>query len=417
MAKPIMVITLIVLMASAASAQGVWTAMTSPVTTNLNDVSLLPDGSAWAVGQTGTVLRFDGSTWTAEETPITEDLNAVFGLSGTEVWTVGNSGAIYAYDGSDWTRAEGIDPNYSFYDLALDPTGTLWVCGSEFLSGGIVMRLMPAGDWELFASRPTGLRKMDIPRAGEIWAVGGGDMVHHYARNSWQSLTTGTGDTLFAVQAAVDGTVWVTGSRFSDGRQHIFRYTGADWEKTHEDWGEWLLDIQMLDEHQGFVVGQEGKVMRWDGEAWTNTGPVGTRTLNALDMTSAYYGIAVGDRGTIFQFSQPSIDVNTSKAMFQAGDTFELTLVLGNPGPVQNVDLYVILDVYSSYFFFPNWTPDVGFENRTLVPDSETEETLLEFVWPTGAGAADGIVFYAAILDAGTMNFATDFDFAAFGFR
>lgn len=70
------------------------------------------DGDAddgWAVGQQGTILRWNGTNWTAYASPTNQELMSVFMLSQTEGFAAGNGGVILHWDGSSWTTvASGV---------------------------------------------------------------------------------------------------------------------------------------------------------------------------------------------------------------------------------------------------------------------------------------------------------------------
>lgn len=110
------------------------------------------------------------------------------------------------------------------------------------------------------------------------------------------------------------------------------------------------------------------------------------------------------------------INVNMNQKIYEAGDTCILSLMLRNPGPTDTVDEFLILDVFGEYWFWPSFEQDLDFRTKTIPQGFEEFETVLEFVWPSGAGAADGIIFWAACLDSGTTNLEC-WDMVSFGFR
>lgn len=63
----------------------------------LNAVHGVAPDQVWAVGEQGTILRFDGKTWSSEASGTTRDLRGVLAVkreSGVEVWAVGMSGIV-----------------------------------------------------------------------------------------------------------------------------------------------------------------------------------------------------------------------------------------------------------------------------------------------------------------------------------
>ena len=60
----------------------------------------------WAVGDSGRILRWDGSVWSAVASPAIESLHAVHGSGPDDVWAGGESG-IFHWNGSVWSQSAG----------------------------------------------------------------------------------------------------------------------------------------------------------------------------------------------------------------------------------------------------------------------------------------------------------------------
>ena len=77
----------------------------------LNSVAFDGSGSAFAVGQVGTILHWNGSTWSVDPQSLSltsATLNAVAFAPDGEGWAVGGRGTILHYDGTAWS-GETID--------------------------------------------------------------------------------------------------------------------------------------------------------------------------------------------------------------------------------------------------------------------------------------------------------------------
>ena len=90
--------------------------------------------------------------------------------------------------------------------------------------------------------------------------------------------------------------------------------------------------------------------------------------------------------------------------MFRAGDTFTLTLTACNNDPVNSIQVpvFLILDVYGSYYCAPAWTEstvECGYFEWEIPPCSCIEEVILNFTWPAEVGSASNIIFYAALVN------------------
>jgi hypothetical protein len=63
----------------------------------LNDVQGISAQDAWAVGEMGTILHWDGSTLAVSSSPATVNLNQVANSSPSDIWAVGMDGTILHY--------------------------------------------------------------------------------------------------------------------------------------------------------------------------------------------------------------------------------------------------------------------------------------------------------------------------------
>lgn len=62
-----------------------------------------PAGAVFAVGTRGTILYYDRSTWRVLTSGTTQPLNSVWGTSANNVFAVGGAGTILHYDGTAWS--------------------------------------------------------------------------------------------------------------------------------------------------------------------------------------------------------------------------------------------------------------------------------------------------------------------------
>ncbi len=180
--------------------------MSSGVTTQLRSVFAVDLHLAWAVGDEGTLLRFDGTTWRDANAglPKTTQLRGVWAASATDAWVVGGEpkpqgtldaaelGVIMHWDGLAWTRATGKFPAlYAIHGKG----GEVWAVGGS--SGSPQL-------WRLYGSTwtPSGAalpRDVYGPALG-VWVNGPDDVV------------VSSGDSNFT---------------------SIIRFTGSDWNTEH----------------------------------------------------------------------------------------------------------------------------------------------------------------------------------------
>jgi len=104
-----------------------------------------------------------------------------------------------------------------------------------------------------------------------------------------------------------------------------------------------------------------------------------------------------------------------SQTLFAEGDLFRFLVEVrklrtGNYA----ADLFIALDVYGEYFFWPSWGRDVAWARRTYA-NMISREAILEFIWPGGAGEAQGIILWGALTRPDTIDLYS-WDNAVFSF-
>lgn len=110
---------------------------------------------------------------------------------------------------------------------------------------------------------------------------------------------------------------------------------------------------------------------------------------------------------TIDPGSGIELDLLISSPQIKSGDIFWLLLSLRNYGIARTVDLYVILEVFGQYYFYPSWRVlEAGFDYRTMfIPsqDNEIIPIITEFVMPP-VEPSGPFLFYAAMFQTGFLD-------------
>ena len=251
--------------------------------------------SLFAVGDTGTVLQFDGTRW-LRHLVVNLDLNAVHGTSGNDVWAAGERGSVVHFDGNTW-QAETAGSQYQLNAVWIDPTGVVRVGGSAPLpqpdpyqpsdtEEAIVLRNDPPGslEWPVELSVPqrgsSRIASLAGNSATDIWAAGvntpsgaaaGYGGMYHFDGTVWTAppfvdeilqshffsdLATGTPDA---------GATWFVG-----GVSGV-RYDGTTFTQAPE-----LASATRIDARgeEMYAVGEDGIVLRWTAHTgWTITRP------------------------------------------------------------------------------------------------------------------------------------------------
>lgn len=98
-------------------------------------------------------------------------------------------------------------------------------------------------------------------------------------------------------------------------------------------------------------------------------------------------------------YCSPGIEILMNQTLFQSGDVFNLDVRTTNNSDSITLDVFVILDVYGSVWFWPSWLQTVNHATWEIPAVTDRSTDILDFTWPENAGAADGLKFWAALTD------------------
>ncbi|MGC8118959.1 WD40/YVTN/BNR-like repeat-containing protein [Marinobacter sp. VGCF2001] len=229
--------------------QSQWQTVKSPTRHQLWCVWQDDQGTTWAGGEAGTVLKTENGEWQALPT-IPEGLavHCLWGCPGAGLFAGGQQGKIYRFDGTNWQL---------HYDLHLDLTILgLWGAGPDC-----------------------------------IYAVGDEGLILHFDGLRWQRVTSGTQSALYDIWAYDEQHMLVVGDFGL-----ILRYNGKDWKSFNADSEQFLYGVWGANLTDIWVVGLSGTATHFDGARW-QCAPTRLRDdLMAID-GSGERVVAVGTHG------------------------------------------------------------------------------------------------------------------------
>ncbi len=235
------------------------------------------DGSLWAVGSKGTVLRSEGSDF-LPFWPVPPTDADLFGISGDgdTLYVVGAGGIVLRYAPvGGWVvlrEADGAD----LYGVSAMSAIEAYAVGK----GGRVLHLV--GDEA--TAEATGitydLHGVSASVAGGVRAVGAYGTLIERGQAAWvRSQISGPMTTLHAIWRAPDGRMAAVGSAGS-----VVLYNGLTWQmQVTNDPSDPLRDLYAVwgtASDDIMAVGRQGIVVRYDGDRWsvmTVAGPYNTQ--------------------------------------------------------------------------------------------------------------------------------------------
>ena len=274
-----------------AAGKSPWEVMSSPSKKQLWDIVEGPDGSCYACGEAGTVLRLKGDIW--QQLPAPSDLSVhCIWDSGSGLFAAGQLGKIYRFDGEQWSL---------HYDLHLDITilgmwgsgpNSIFAVGDEGLIlhfDGLRWQRMPSGTKSALYS----LWAWDDQR---MLAPGDFGLVLRYNGTEWADFNIGSENFLYGIWGDSLSNIYAVGLSGT-----LAHFNGQRWQPMATRLRADLLGISGSEQAGAFIVGTNGSVMRLENDQWLTEESGTDAGLRAVCATQAGTVYAVGDQGTIIR--------------------------------------------------------------------------------------------------------------------
>jgi photosystem II stability/assembly factor-like uncharacterized protein len=287
-----------------------WIVQTNPSGgTPLNGVHFLPDGrNGWVVGDGGRTMRTSdaGLNWQVVAGGTVFNLNAVWTTAIDQAWAAGNGGTMMQFDGVSWSRDTSVHATENLYDVCFLTPDTGWTVGSS----GVTLRTVNGGQtWKkVYAATGFSLRSVSFAGSQNGWAVGDNGTIAgtHDGGATWFVVPSLTGQNLRAVWR-VDASHAVAVGTGGTVLRTVVTPDSIAWELVVPSAGSdnGLEGVCFPSAATGYAVGSNAltgaSALRSDDGAvtWTAQVPKTSVTLRDVFFVDALRGWAVGDGGTI----------------------------------------------------------------------------------------------------------------------
>jgi hypothetical protein len=387
-----------------------WDVVDTGTTNHLVGLNILDQQSVWVTGVDGVVLHFDGTDWIPMTTGVESNLNDIAMVDETEGWVVGDEGTILHYHDEIWEKMPDLDEQISFEDLWVFEANNVYFVGYGIFPGGLIYNWDGVTLNEVYQDNSANLADMCAKNPSDIWVVGGDGFRLHYDGTDWVQETSPLPETtkLFSVTFDEDGSPLVGGMRLPGwDLAKIYKKSGESWVTEYTDYAPWMFEIDIM-ETVGFFVGKDGQMIEKTIFGWQKIPKVTTKQINEISLADMSRGWAVCDSGMVLCYKNPAIDIQLSDQELVPGDTFGLDALLMNPGPAIQVNVFVILEVYGYFYFWPSFSETADFMSFDLTENSDTNvEILPEFVWPP-AGTGEAMIWGAVLDSTGLLGYDTE---------
>jgi len=291
-----------------------WFAMTSGTGNTLNGVWGTGTSNIYAVGNGGTILRYNGTAWTAIASPTTNNLHDVWGSSASDIYMVGANGTVLRYNGAAFTTISLGTSSTLFTDVY--GTGATNV----FVTAGATAYRFNGTSWVATSINSsthaaTGVIQMWGSGATNVYAAlfmhggsGGScaNALYRFNGTAWSQVSPGVCPHGLWGSAANDiHVVGTTGAKQGTAYWHS-RYNGSSWSLTSLAGNQYGW-ARLAGTASNTIVGYYGSFStRYNGTTWSSlsTGLTSSQALYDIwGHGKAFY--AVGTGGIIRRYIAP----------------------------------------------------------------------------------------------------------------
>lgn len=250
--------------------------------------------SIWAVGAAvdppgALILRNSDGAWFTEslddlgldvKDPGSIQLVKVFGLESGEAYAVDQSGTILRWDRSDWSVTR--DPSPTFTDLLFDVWASspndVWIAGEPALHfDGLMWSevALPASAAFVFPpSAVWGSARDDVWMVGDTFREGARGELFHFDGVSWSDLSSTVPPevALNGVWGTRKNDVYIAGGAIAGGALEsvILHFDGVAWTVVERgSWAAWMEQVWGTGPNDVWSVGLAGSILHFDGVSWS----------------------------------------------------------------------------------------------------------------------------------------------------
>jgi hypothetical protein len=384
-----------------------------PFTTYRGIVALDPDNVRVCV-QSGQILRWLMQPDTNEPMNGSGTLMGMWGASPSNMWAVGEQGFVVVRRGTAAVPWKFLStPSPANLNRIWGTGGAdLWTVGNQ----GIIWRI--DGNQETFAEETSGTKEALLGVSGtvksDVWAVGERGTILHRDATGWTAQSRGPSQPITGLWAASLTDAWAVGHGGL-----TMHWNGQRWDQVPSGTE---VDLKAISGRSGtdiWAVGVSGTLLHWDGQSWQKITPPDTRSLNGVYAASAETVWVVGASGRISEYqvaskSWKNNDLYTSdlyaisgfgaNRMWTAGQQGKLARYNGTTWQVENnpmsQDLYAVWVSPTGSAWFVGAAGIVqkwDAATQTLITPTTRAATMLRAVW----GYSDTRIYMAG--DKGSL--------------
>jgi photosystem II stability/assembly factor-like uncharacterized protein len=261
----------------------------------------------WAVGKHGAIFYYNGSTWQHYDGPTSANLNALY-YDGTNGWIVGDGGTILHIGQNDAVshvpspthnnlrsvagvdRAVATDDQGNVYIF----DGSTWQISAQASLGAAGSAIVVPSTNGPVVIHQNGVVQTTSNRPGS--PLDGNGTINTLGRSKITSPIVAA--TVSPPGSTMDNSLWAVGAH---GAIYGLKKNGT-WDNEPSPTSANLNSISFGKNGQGWIVGDGGIILGWNGKSWQPASSPTGDTLNSVYVGESDETWAVGNSGVILHF-------------------------------------------------------------------------------------------------------------------
>ncbi len=254
---------------------------------HFQDVDVISPTDAWAVGNGGTIQRWDGRSWSAYISPTDAHLYGITMIDARTGWAVGDRGTVLRWDGQQWASIDA-PVDVALLSVTATRSGQVWISGDE----GAVLRWDGRDLTRVETSTTEPLRDISFSSEIDGWTVSTDGSAFRWNGVAWTPVQLPGVFGALSVSSVAPDDVWLVGY---SGR--IGHWNGEAVREVPSPTRLNLQDVTMTHASFGWAVGDSGTILRWNGYEWIEGGSPTNRLLKSVDGVGTAVAWVVGANG------------------------------------------------------------------------------------------------------------------------
>jgi len=226
------------------------------------------------------LFRWDGTSFSSQSQPDGANRYSVDGIVGGAVYSAGQqgyqSGSLLKFDGSTWTNVFTAPVELFASWIAAD--GSVFVVGdgSLYADTGAGFQGIPTGLSSAFNTDR--LQAVTGFGPNDLFMGGYGGKILRYDGTSITLMETGTTSSIWAMDGSSNANLFAVGENGT-----VLRFDGTAWTVLPPPATGRVLGVKALGENSVLVSGDNGLLARWDGTSWNYIDFGTANTLYEID--------------------------------------------------------------------------------------------------------------------------------------